>query len=328
VSASYLAEGMDAQANALAARYAPDHTIVPMLDWSAGFSAYRLGQYDQAAVYLERLAQVGSIANRLRAQAAFWAARAHMQAGDPLRVVTLLTAAAREEPTFYGMLAQRMLGQDPRAELSEPVLSQGGLASLMQEPHAHRAVALWQVGETEEIPEEMNRAFAGIDVRLDPEFAALTHDFHLANLELRSSETTARTGKLLTGLFPIPDYQPTGGYTVDPSLVLAFARAESHFRETAGSPVGARGVMQIMPGTWDFIQSNLASYQLNPYSTQDNVNAGVMYLHYLERTMGSEDAAIGAYYQGPNSVRARGLLPETQHYVANVRANANRFGAP
>jgi soluble lytic murein transglycosylase-like protein len=249
VAASYLAEGMDAQANALAARYAPDHTIVPMLDWSAGFSAYRLGQYDVAANYLERLAQVGSVTNRLRAQAAFWAARAHMQAGDPLRVVTLLSAAAREEPTFYGMLAQRMLGQDPRAELSEPVLSQAGFAALMQEPHAHRAVALWQVGETEEIPEEMNRAFAGIDTRLDPEFAALTHDFHLANLELRSSETTARTGKLLTGLFPIPDYQPDGGYTIDPSLVLAFARAESHFRESAGSPVGARGVMQIMPGT-------------------------------------------------------------------------------
>ncbi len=117
-------------------------------------------------------------------------------------------------------------------------------------------------------------------------------------------------------------------HSASPSVATGVAYQESGFNNSVVSSAGARGVMQIMPGTWDFIQSNLASYQLNPYSTQDNVNAGVMYLHYLERTMGSEDAAIGAYYQGPNSVRERGLLPETQHYVANVRANANRFGAP
>lgn len=140
---------------------------------------------------------------------------------------------------------------------------------------------------------------------------------------------------------PVAAPQPTGQsssssqvgsaaaqHSASPSVATGVAYQESGFNNSVVSSAGARGVMQIMPGTWDFIQSNLASYQLNPYSTQDNVNAGVMYLHYLERTMGSEDAAIGAYYQGPNSVRARGLLPETQHYVANVRANANRFGAP
>ncbi len=117
-------------------------------------------------------------------------------------------------------------------------------------------------------------------------------------------------------------------HSASPSVATGVAYQESGFNNSVVSSAGARGVMQIMPGTWDFIQSNLASYQLNPYSTQDNVNAGGLYLHYLERTMGNEDAAIGAYYQGPNSVRERGLLPETQHYVANVRANANRFGAP
>jgi N-acetylmuramoyl-L-alanine amidase len=117
-------------------------------------------------------------------------------------------------------------------------------------------------------------------------------------------------------------------HSASPSVATGVAYQESGFNNSMVSSAGARGVMQIMPGTWDFIQSNLASHQLNPYSTQDNVNAGVLYLHYLERTMGSEDAAIGAYYQGPNSVRERGLLPETQHYIANVRANANRFGAP
>ena len=115
-----------------------------------------------------------------------------------------------------------------------------------------------------------------------------------------------------------------------PSLATGLAYQESGFNNSMVSSAGARGVMQIMPGTWDFIQQNLTpSYRLNPYSAQDNVRAGVLYLDYLRRTMGNEDAAIGAYYQGPNSVRQRGLLPETQHYIANVRANQSRFaGTP
>jgi N-acetylmuramoyl-L-alanine amidase len=119
-------------------------------------------------------------------------------------------------------------------------------------------------------------------------------------------------------------------HSTSPSLATGLAYQESGFNNSAVSSAGARGVMQIMPDTWNFIQENLTpSVRLNPYSSQDNVRAGVLYLDYLRRTMGSEDAAIGAYYQGPNSVRARGLLPETEHYIANVRANQSRFaGTP
>jgi soluble lytic murein transglycosylase-like protein len=119
-------------------------------------------------------------------------------------------------------------------------------------------------------------------------------------------------------------------HSSSPSLATGVAYQESGFNNSAVSSAGARGVMQIMPSTWNFIQENLTpSVRLNPYSTQDNVRAGVLYLDYLRRTMGSEDAAIGAYYQGPNSVRRQGLFPETQHYIANVRANQSRFaGTP
>jgi soluble lytic murein transglycosylase len=301
VSASYLAEGMDGQAYALASRYAQsDHSILPILDWSAGFSAYRLAQYPQAATYFERLAQSGSSSNRLRAQGAFWAARAHMQSGDALRVVTMMAAAAREEPTFYGLLAERLLGQDPRSGFHEPVLTQGGLADLMQEPHAHRAVALWQIGEDDQVSEEMNRAFAGINPRLDPEFAAVTHYMHLPSLELRASETTARTGTLLTGLFPMPDYQPIGGYTIDPSLVLAFARAESHFHETAVSPAGARGLMQIMPATATHLGGDPSRLSDPSYSLM----LGNRYLaELLDLTNNNLFQLAAAYNAGPGSLQ-------------------------
>jgi soluble lytic murein transglycosylase-like protein len=87
--------------------------------------------------------------------------------------------------------------------------------------------------------------------------------------------------------------------------------------------------MQVMPGTWEWVQQNLAESQLNPASTQDNVKAGTLYLNQLLRdTGGDERMAVAAYYQGLGSVRENGLLPETEQYVSNVMALRGRFGGP
>ena len=95
------------------------------------------------------------------------------------------------------------------------------------------------------------------------------------------------------------------------------------------SSANARGVMQVIPGTWDFIQQNLASRTLDPNSATDNVHAGVLYLRrLLERSGGDTSLASAGYYQGLASVRRIGMLPETQRYVANVQALRGRFGGP
>ena len=116
---------------------------------------------------------------------------------------------------------------------------------------------------------------------------------------------------------------------VDGSLASAIAWQESGFNNAAVSSANARGVMQVMPGTWEWVQQNLASSQLNPASTQDNVRAGTLYLNQLmQDTGGDERMAVAAYYQGLGSVRERGLLPETEQYVNNVMALRGRFGGP
>jgi LysM repeat protein len=133
---------------------------------------------------------------------------------------------------------------------------------------------------------------------------------------------------------------PTSGHTnateisqiaaqhgVPGSLASAIAWQESGFNNGLVSSANARGVMQVMPGTWEWVQQNLADSQLDPASTQDNVHAGVLYLRQLLRdTGGDERAAIAAYYQGLGSVQQNGMLPETQQYVDNVMALRGRFG--
>jgi soluble lytic murein transglycosylase-like protein len=114
---------------------------------------------------------------------------------------------------------------------------------------------------------------------------------------------------------------------VPPSLAAAIAWQESGFNNAMVSSANARGVMQVMPGTWSFVENNLAGQRLDAASATDNVRAGVLYLHHLlQQTGGDESAAIAGYYQGLGSVRSRGLFDDTQKYVANVQALRSRFG--
>jgi LysM repeat protein len=114
---------------------------------------------------------------------------------------------------------------------------------------------------------------------------------------------------------------------VSPSLAAAIGWQESGFNNAMVSGANARGVMQITPGTWDFVQANLAGRRLDPSSAADNISAGVLYLrHLLRQTGGDESTAIACYYQGCGSVRSRGLFDDTKQYVANVQALRSRFG--
>ena len=115
-------------------------------------------------------------------------------------------------------------------------------------------------------------------------------------------------------------------YGVSPSLAAAIGWQESGFNNGMVSDANARGVMQVMPGTWSYVES-ISGQKLNAASASDNVRAGVLYLqHLLQQTGGDESAAIAGYYQGLGSVRSRGLFDDTQQYVANVQALRSRFG--
>jgi soluble lytic murein transglycosylase-like protein len=115
-------------------------------------------------------------------------------------------------------------------------------------------------------------------------------------------------------------------YGVSPSLAAAIAWQESGFNNAMVSGANARGVMQVTPGAWNYVQA-LYGRRLDPNSATDNVSAGVLYLkRLLQETGGDENAAIAAYYQGLGSLRSRGEFADTRRYVANVQALRSRFG--
>ncbi len=106
---------------------------------------------------------------------------------------------------------------------------------------------------------------------------------------------------------------------VDPGLVRALAWVESEWRQDAVSPAGAVGVMQIMPGTAAWLESEVFGYPLNEdVSVYDNVKAGTKLLRILLDATGSPELAIAAYYQGQGATANGFMYDDTRAYVRSV----------
>jgi len=112
-------------------------------------------------------------------------------------------------------------------------------------------------------------------------------------------------------------YEASEKHGVDPRLVAAVAQRESRFNPFATSPVGAQGVMQLMPSTARYLGVS------NSYDARENVFAGTRYLKKLLDTFdGDLNLTLAAYNAGPGAVRKyRGIPPyrETRAYVKAIR---------
>jgi hypothetical protein len=113
-------------------------------------------------------------------------------------------------------------------------------------------------------------------------------------------------------------------YSVDPGLVRALAWMESGYQPGLVSSSGARGVMQVLPSTRDFVETLLLRRRV-PWTVSGGIHVGVVYLrHLLREYRGNESLALAAWYQGPASLGRNGVSPGTRAFVADVLALRRR----
>jgi soluble lytic murein transglycosylase-like protein len=111
---------------------------------------------------------------------------------------------------------------------------------------------------------------------------------------------------------------------VDEELVKAVVQAESGFNARAVSPVGAKGLMQLMDGT---ARSLGVKDSFDPAA---NISGGVKFLRSMMDRFGSVPLALAAYNAGPGAVEKYGGVPpykETQTYVDRVLQLQQRYEA-
>lgn len=112
-------------------------------------------------------------------------------------------------------------------------------------------------------------------------------------------------------------------YGVDPALVKAIMATESSGNPNAVSPVGAEGLMQLMPATAQ------AYGVANPFDPGQNLTAGTQFIDgLLSKYGGNVDYALAAYNWGPGNLDRKGynnMPSETINYINRVNAYYNKF---
>ena len=342
VAWAYYLTGDDANARrvALQARAGAGDWAV-QADWVAGLAAWRSKDCNAAATAFDAVASRARDAEMIAA-GLYWTTRADMACGRPDRVEPRLRSAARLQETFYGMLAQAALGITNNGD-GGARLSTADWTAINALPNVRRAAALAEIGETA-LADQLLRYQARIGTPRDHE--SLIH--LAAQLEMPSTQIwlaqNGPSGSRLSASarYPTPGWTPASGWQVDKALIFAHALQESQFRPDATSSAGARGVMQLMPGTAQMVARHQGRV-IDPASLGQpatSMDLGQQYLRELASNSGTAGLlpkVIAAYNAGPNSVanwnaRGRNLadpllfiesipFTETRSYVAIVLRN-------
>ena len=340
---SWYLTGDDANASRLGAKAAEgEGEWAAMGDWVAGLAAFRSGDYPRAAIHFTRVAAAAH-SDDLAAAGQFWSARALTASGQPQQVSARLRAAARYDESFYGLLARRLLGLELPGRPPRPDFLTADWKHVADLPAARRAAALAEIGELGLADREMR----WLAITGQPgDHVALT--YLAAKLNLPATQYwlshNAPRGVVPPAAtrYPAPEWEPSRGWRVDRSLVYAHALQESRFVTDARSRAGARGIMQLMPGTARHVAAAMRLTNAEDRLTDPafNIECGQTYLEELRDspwTSGLLLKVIAAYNAGPGSVKKwnEGLrdnndpllfiesipFAETRHYVEVVMRN-------
>jgi soluble lytic murein transglycosylase len=273
--------------------------------YMAGLAAWRMQRPDLARPMFAAAWRASITTPSLRAAAAFWAARAHLRMRQFADFRPWMQRAAAEKRSFHGLLARRILGLGPDED--HETLSEADIEAVAATPPGLRAFALLQAGQADRAeaelrllwPEAHNHPGLGRAIMLVARRAGLSNlAAQLADL-VQDADGHPRESAGIA----LPPLNPAGGFTVDPAMVYALARAESNFDAAMVSPAGARGLMQIMPETARFIVHEAAGPRGSAlHDPAVNLAVGQRYVDYLatqDVVDGDLIRLLASYNSGP-----------------------------
>ncbi len=333
---TYYLTGDDVAARRLAAKASAGYgDYAAQADWVSGLAAWRQKDWAAATASFAATARRSSD-KEMSAAGQYWAARADMAGGHPEKIDARLRLAARDPETFYGLLSLQQLG------LKAKPIDQSALGGIEKHANVRAALALAEIGEMD-LADQLIRYQARIgDARDHAALATIAGRMDLPATQLWLSQNgPAGAQAAVSARYPNPkSWTPTGGWRVDRNLVFAHALQESQFRLNVTSHAGARGLMQVLPGTAAMIARSKGQEVGSLSNPSVNLEYGQSFIERvrdMSETGGLLPKVIAAYNAGPLPVgewnahtrdNADPLLYiesipywETRSYVATVLRN-------
>lgn len=321
-------------------------SMPPDANWTAGLSAFKGGNYAEAARRFEAVADAApdQASSWTLSAGSFWAGRANLLAGNPQKFAPYLKRAALHGRTFHGLIAQKALGMRIEPDWNVPALDRRRADVLKNDRSGRRALALLQLGAQTAAERELFAASIDADPQYIETVLAVAQKANLPGLSVRVGNANWDQRHAIKGydgaMYPMPPWQPTGGWSLDRALVWGFMRQESAFNPKARSNVGAMGLMQLMPGTARLVSNRYAPETAggNPYDPATSVALGQAYIvsllgevdNNLVRTAAGYNGGPGNVIRWDNSLNASQdpllyiasiPLHETRDFVQRVLAN-------
>jgi soluble lytic murein transglycosylase len=308
VAWSYYIENDDSNARRIAATAkASGGEWGVQADWVFALSSWRLKQHADAFAAFDDVAARAEN-EELKAAALFWSARAAMAVKQPQQIQSRLQTAAAHAETFYGLLAGEALGMETVARRWKRQNDKADWKALSGSENVQAAIGLSAIGK-DDLADQAIRYQAKIGNPADHDaLARMAGTLGLPATQLWMGHYGPRGQEAeMLSRYPYPNWTPANGWRVDPSLAFAHALQESQFRTSVISPAGARGLMQVRPGT----ASDMARDKGITFRASDldrpamNLEYGQSYMEKLRdmnATGGLLPKVIAAYNAGPAPV--------------------------
>ena len=275
-------------------------------EWIAGYVALRkLGDAELAAYHFTRfLAAVESPISVGRA--GYWLGRAYAQMGDIDKAHAAYRLGAKYQSSYYGLLAAQALGRGFDPALATPAKTDWAGASFLDSSVYKAGIALLEAGDVPLAERFLTHLVEGLPPAEALKLGQMAVDMGQPHLAVMISKRAAQDGLELAGAY-YPLHPVTRmSLPMASEMILAIARRESEFDPVVISHAGARGLMQVMPGTAELVARELGI--LDDHRTarltedwQYNARLGAQ---YLARLAGQFDGnvvlmAVG-YNAGPH----------------------------
>ena len=279
----------------------------------------------------------------------YWRGRALAELGNPEAARAEFSRIA-PRITFYGKLACDELGLPYAFPKPAPAPGEEAVRRWDANPSIRRAESFYRMGLYGQGHREWNWALRGLGPEDLLSLAAWAGERGIVHRMINTSERSGLAAVRTDQRYPRPQFELLTRVCAERRLpvewVYGLIRQESRFMPSASSVVGARGLMQVMPGTarWTARRLGISDYRHSALSeTEMNLTLGTGYLSMVAEAFGgSRILATAAYNAGPRRARAwREALPgeteaavfietipffETREYVKNVLANAQSYG--
>ncbi len=248
----------------------------------------------------------------------YWYGRSLLATDEKVKGNVILTELAKSRH-YYGFLAASSLNKPANFQNIPLTVSESEKATIISRPEAKRAFELFALGRFHHARQEWNYWLRKLNKREKLVASKIAHEIQWYD---RAIFTLAREGYLndVDLRFPLGFENEIKQYASDqkinPAWAFAIARRESSFMSDANSSAGAKGLMQIMPGTAKQLARKKVSNKYL-FDAENNIKLGTKYLRkLLDRHDGNQVLATAAYNAGP--YRIKSWLKDAQPLPADV----------